>query len=179
MRYGEELVVQKPLYGLWTPKPKTAKDPVKKRRRKDARTPTKRGRSCIPDSATLRLVRPPVRSELSDDELRDLVCEQVAARESELEELRARRGKKVLKMRNVKKQHWAAMPGAEELFGVRPTVSAKDKWKRIAALQRKKEFEQLYRRAWESWLGGEKEVEFPRGSWLMCHRYSARCAGYS
>jgi hypothetical protein len=116
---------------------------------------------------------------LSDDELRDLVLEQVETREGELEVVRQQAGKKVMKMRNVMKQHWAAMPGAEDLFGVRPTVSATDKWKRIAALQRKKVFEQAYAEVRERWLGGEKDAEFPEGTWLMWRRYSARCAAAS
>ncbi|WP_181234065.1 transposase [Enhygromyxa salina] len=174
MRYGQELVVPKPKYGLWEPK-NPAKS-AKKRKRPDARTRSKRDRSTLPATATLRLVRPPLRPELTDDELRDLVLEQVATRERELEDVRERQGTKVLGMRKVKAQHWAAMPGPEDLFGVRPTVSAKDRRKRIAALGEKKRFEEAYALAWERWRGGEKDVEFPAGTWLMCHRYRARCA---
>ncbi|WP_165704197.1 transposase [Enhygromyxa salina] len=177
MRYGDEVVVSKPKFGLWTPKPKkTSPKRKKRRRRSDARTRSKRDRSTIPKTATLRLVRPPVRPELSDDELRDLVLGRVTARESELELVRQRAGKKVLKMRNVQKQHWAAMPGAEELFGIRPTVSANDKNKRIAAIGNKKAFERAYEEARKRWLAGEKDVEFPAGTWLMWRRYQARCA---
>ena len=186
MRYGQELVVRKPKYGLWAPKKPVAKHKsakkqrlAEKRRRRDARTPSKRDRSTIPKTATLKLVRPDVRPDLSDDELRDLVLGRVAERENELEAVRAKAGKKVLKMRTVKAQHWAAMPGAEDLFSVRPTVSSTDKWKRIAALQRKKEFEKAYAEARERWLGGETNVEFPAGTWLMCERYAAHCAGPS
>ncbi|PRP90183.1 Transposase IS200 like protein [Enhygromyxa salina] len=178
MRYGDEIVVQKPTYGLWARSGAAkGRKPARRRKRRDARTPSKRDRSIIPNTATLRLVRPDVRPELSDDELRDLVLERVAAREQKFEALRQRKGKKVLKMRNVSKQHWAAMPGAEDLFGVRPTVSATDKWKRIAALQRKQMFEAAYAEARERWLDGERDVEFPQGTWLMWRRYAARCAG--
>ena len=183
MRYGDELLLRKPNYGLWTPNKatkvhKSAKKRklAEKRRRRDARTPSKRDRSKIPKTAKLRLVRPPVRPELSDDELRDLVLEGVAEREVVLEGVRAKAGKKVLKMRNVRAQHWAAMPGPEAMFGTRPTVSATDKWKRIAALQRNKEFENAYAKARGRWLADEKDVEFPAGTWLMCRRYAAQCA---
>jgi REP element-mobilizing transposase RayT len=178
MRYGQEIVVNKPRFGLWAPK--LSKELAKKRRRRpDARTRSKRGRSTIPGTATLRLVRPPVRPELSDDELRDLVLGGVATREHELEAVRAREGRKVLKMRNVMRQHWASMPGPEDLFGVRPTVSAKDKAKRLEALQRKREFEEAYAHARGRWMEGEKDVEFPAGTWLMWRHYTARCAGCS
>ncbi|WP_165704126.1 transposase [Enhygromyxa salina] len=177
MRYGEEIVLQKPRYGLWARKKPGTKP--KKRKRPDARTPSKRDRSTIPETVKLRLVRPPIMPELSDDELRDLVLERVGVRENELEARRQKAGKKVVKMRNVQKQPWAMMPGAEELFGVRPTVSATDKEKRIAALGRKKAFEKAYAEARERWLGGEKDVEFPVGTWLMCQRYGARSAAYS
>ena len=177
MRYGQELVVRKPRYGLWAPKKAAPKR--KKRRRKDARTRSKRDRSIMPSSAKFRLVRPPIFPDLSDDELRDLVLERVAVRENELELVRQHEGIKVLKMRNVQRQHWAAMPGAEDFFGVRPTVSATDKWKRIEALQRKKTFEKAYAEARERWLGGERDVEFPAGTWLMWRRHAANCAGCS
>ncbi|PRP91376.1 Transposase IS200 like protein [Enhygromyxa salina] len=176
MRYGDELVVRKPEYGIWGQKKKSSKKSAKKRKRRDARTPSKRDRSKIPKTATLRLVRPKVRPELSDDELRDLVLERVTARENDLERVRQRAGKKILKMRVVRAQHWAAMPGAEDLFGVRPTVSSTDKWKRIAALQRKKVFEEAHAEARQRWLGGERDVVFPFGTWLMCRRYAAQCA---
>ena len=179
MRYGEELVVQKPRYGLWKPKSTNKQRLAKKRKRRDARTPSLCGRSIIPKTATLRLVRPRVRLDLSDDELRDLVFERVAAREDKLETVRAEAGKKVLNMRNVKAQHWATMPGAEDLFGVNPTVSATSPDGRIEALRRKKAFEQAYAAARERWLAGDKDVEFPGGTWLMWRRYKAQCASYS
>ncbi|WP_181234639.1 transposase [Enhygromyxa salina] len=175
MRYGDEVVVSKPKFGLW--QVKKPPERRKKRKRPDARTRSKRDRSTIPKMATLRLVRPPVRPELSDDALRDLVLEQVAARENELELERQQAGKKVLKMRNVRTQHWATIPGAEELFGVRPTVSAKVPAKRVAAIEAKKVFEAEYALARRRWLAGERDVEFPAGTWLMWRRHKARCAG--
>jgi hypothetical protein len=71
------------------------------------------------------------------------------------------------------------MPGAEDLFGVRPTVSATNKDERLDALRRKKAFEKAYAEARERWLGGERDVEFPGGTWLMWRRYKAQCACYS
>ncbi|PRQ04463.1 Transposase IS200 like protein [Enhygromyxa salina] len=175
MRYGDEIVVKKPKYGIWARKGPGKKKSSRKRKRRDSRLASKRDRSIIPETATFRLVRPAVRPELTDDELRDLVLEQVRAREDACEAKRQRSGKKVLKMRQVRAQHWAAMPGAEDLFGVRPTVSSTDKWKRIAALQRKKAFERAYAEARERWLSGEEGVLFPGGTWLMWHRYAAQC----
>ena len=179
MRYGDQLVVRRPAYGLWKPKPAIALKSTRKRKRPDARTPSKRDRSKIPTTATLELVRPNVRMELSDDELRDLVLERVAAREVALEAERVKAKKKVLGMREVRETHWATMPGAEELFGVRPTVSATTAEKRIEALRRKAAFEKAYAEARERWLEGETDVEFPGGTWLMWRRYNAQCAGYA
>ncbi|PRP91592.1 transposase [Enhygromyxa salina] len=177
MRYGDELLLSKPKLGLWG-----SHAPVrtrKKRRLRDARTPSKRDRSRIPKTATLRLVRPPARPELSDDELRDVVLDKVTARENELEQARQKAGKKVLKMRNVRAQHWSAMPGTDKVFGVRPTVSSTDKDKRIAAIQGKKAFELAYAVARKLWIAGDRSVEFPAGTWLLWRRYEARCVGES
>ncbi|WP_181234376.1 transposase [Enhygromyxa salina] len=177
MRYGEEIVLKKPRYGIWARKKQGEKR--KQRKRPDARMASKRDRSTIQKYATLKLVRPPIMPELSDDELRDLVLERVGIRENELEEKRQTAGKKVVKMRNVKKYHWSTMLRATELFGLRPTVSASDKETRLEALRRNKEFQRAYAEARERWLQGEKDVEFPAGTWLMCRRYGARCAGCS
>jgi putative transposase len=184
MRYGEELVLRKPRTGLWKKKPvkppnsATEQMPASRRKRRDARTPSKRDRSIVPETATLRLVRPPVRPDLSDGELRDLVLERVAAWEDKLETVRANARKKVLGMHDVIAQHWATILGAEEMFGIRPTVSATKPAKRIKALARKAAFEKAYAEARERWLGGEKDVEFPGGTWLMWRRYKAQCAPY-
>ncbi|PRQ05172.1 transposase [Enhygromyxa salina] len=178
MEYGQEILVPKPRFGMWEPKP--AKKPKKKpRKRRDARTPSKCGRSTIPDVVALRLVRPPVRGELSDGELREFVLKRVEEEENECEAVRAAKRKKVFGMRNVMRQHWASMPGTEDLFGVRPTVSAKHKTKRVEALRNKGVFEEAYAIARARWLAGETDVEFPAGTWLMWRRYAANCADSS
>lgn len=58
-----------------------------------------------------------------------------------------------------------------------PRVACREKWKRIEALQRLKEFARAYREALAAWRNGRRDVLFPTGTWLMRVQHSACCAG--
>ena len=50
---------------------------------------------------------------------------------------------------------------------MKPRVAAKNKWRRIEALQRLKEFTAAYREAWLRWKQGYTDVVFPAGTYAM------------
>ncbi len=60
--------------------------------------------------------------------------------------------------------------------GLRPRVAAVNKWRRIEALQRLKEFIAEYREAWLRWKQGFTDVVFPRGTYAMAKYASVSCA---
>jgi REP element-mobilizing transposase RayT len=62
-------------------------------------------------------------------------------------------------------------------FGLRPRIAGRDKWKRIEAIARLKEFVAEYRRAWRARVLGLESVPFPAGTYLMRVLHRAPCAG--
>ena len=168
LRYGQSITIKRPKRGLWAPK-------SGRRRNEDARWSDKRDRSILPEEVTLTLVRPSIYPALSDDELRDLVLSKLKDTEGRCEVRRRRTGKRVLGMRRAKAMHYNTEPGKEELFHRRPTVAARNSGRRVAELARRAVFLKEYRVAKERWLAGERNVEFPEGTWWMWRRYSVRC----
>jgi REP element-mobilizing transposase RayT len=77
-------------------------------------------------------------------------------------------GKRVLGRRGVRKQAWRSRPKSlEPRRNLRPRVATRSTWKRIAALQRNKEWQAEYREARRRWMSGE-DYEFPYGTyWLQ------------
>ncbi len=178
MRYGQVVKVPRPKAGLWAhDEPQgSGKKGGKKTRSMSAGRQKRRKPSKYPKVAELKLVRPPVMTDLSDDELRDEILARVDARELELIEQRRRSGKQVLGMKKVLAQHWAACPPKrKDLFTTVPNVSGRSKWARIEALQRRAEFLQAYARARDAFAAGDRDVAFPPGTWLMRRRYNVRC----
>jgi hypothetical protein len=74
-------------------------------------------------------------------------------------------------------QRPTAQPRSTESHGnLKPRVAARDRWKRIEALGRLRDFLQAYRVAWDAWRGGVEEVPFPAGTYLMRTLHGAACA---
>ena len=61
-------------------------------------------------------------------------------------------------------------------FGIRPNVAGRSKWARIEALQTLKTFLTRYAQARLAWLAGNRDTEFPPGTYLMAHRFGGRVA---
>ena len=61
-------------------------------------------------------------------------------------------------------------------FGIRPNVAGRSKWARIEALQALKTFLTRYAQARMAWLAGDRDIEFPPGTYLMAHRFGVRVA---
>lgn len=174
LRYGEVITIKRPRVGLWAAKRAGRRAAMNGRRAGFAG-----GRSGLPEVVGFALVRPPVGGGvLDDDGVRAEVVRRTAALEEKAEAARRRRGIGVMGMRRCRAQHWNDLPGrAEELFRTNPTVSGRSKWARIEALQRRRVFLDGYARARDAWIGGDREVVFPAGTWLMRRRFQVRCAG--
>jgi hypothetical protein len=113
--------------------------------------------------------------ELSDAELRAEIRGRLDVREMELIEQRRREGRAVLGRKEVLAQRWDGFPRAEEeLFVGKPRVAGR-LWSRIAALQAIRGFLDAYQRARERFLGGDREVAWPHGTWAMRVRFGLPC----
>ncbi len=119
----------------------------------------------MPESVTLRFVIPDA---LGDpDEFRAELRRRVAEVEALHAQRRARTGRRVLGRRAILRQDWAARPCSHEpRRGLRPRVAARNKWARIAALQRNRDFIDDYRETRKAWLAG-RAVTFPYGTYWL------------
>ncbi|PRP90712.1 hypothetical protein ENSA7_82420 [Enhygromyxa salina] len=59
------------------------------------------------------------------------------------------------------------MVSYEKRFTVTPKVAASCKWRRLAQLQRDREWEREYACARELWLAGDSAVVFPAGTYWL------------
>ncbi len=182
LEYGEKLVAKRPKRGLWSEKRLKAEAAAEAKRRgrkgrKSAGRAKRRGRRVTPDEVSITLTRPPGFDEMSDEDLRDEVRRQVVVREAEAEDLRAEEGRRVLGMKRVRAQHWNDYPKkTENMFGPVPKASGKSRWAVLEALGRCAQFVAAYRRARGAFVAGDRDVEFPCGTWQMKKRFHVNCA---
>ncbi len=176
LEYGQEIVVKRPRYGLWTPSRSPGK--VQRKRKKDANRASYAGRSLIPTQVAFSLTRPPLaRVQMSDREVRAEVRSRVAELEATAEAARVKVGRRVLGMRRVREQPWFGIPQKrEDMFGPKPKASGRNKWARVEAARRSVVFKAAYVAARDAWIGGDREAVFPFGTWLMLRRFAVRCA---
>jgi putative transposase len=131
-----------------------------------------RPKGYLPDSAELELSVPP--GFTSAAEFRDQLSSAVLALESETDALE---GPAVLGAARVLAQKpWTRPSRGEPRRGLNPRVAARDKWKRIEALARLKEFLSAYRTAWNERRRGGRSVIFPAGTYLLRVMHGAECA---
>jgi putative transposase len=120
----------------------------------------------MPEEVELVLTRPAGFDGLGDREVLELVRADVARREA----LHREKGT-VTRMHGVFEQKWWECPSSfDPRRQLRPTVAGKNKWARIDALRRSGEWLAEYYEALRRFVGGERDVVFPRGTWKMCVR---------
>lgn len=181
LEYGDKLTATRPKRGLWSEKRRAAAAAAQtkrrgRKRRKSTGRAKHRGRVVTPDEVSITLTRPPGFEEMIDADLRDEVRRQVVVREAAAEEKRAGEGRRVLGMKRVRGQHWNDYPReTESMFGPVPKASGKSRWAVLEALGRCARFIAAYRRARDAYLAGERDVEFPCGTWQMKKRFNVTC----
>jgi hypothetical protein len=176
MRYGQPLIVRRPKHGLWSGKVAHANRAASKRSKRAAFA----GRSKMPETAELVIDRPPVMTDLTDEELRAHVLKLLDQRELELIAERKKRGSGVLGWTKVVAQRYLEIPqNTEELFTKTPSFSASHAWERIALAIKQSRFVQAYYAAVKRYKNGEHDVVFPVGTWLMRKRFGACCEPFA
>jgi REP element-mobilizing transposase RayT len=71
---------------------------------------------------------------------------------------------------------WAKPPPGEPRRNLSPRIASRDKWKRIEALTRLKDFVRAYREAWCALRAGDRDVLFPPGTYGLRVLLGVRCA---
>ncbi len=194
--YGKAVTFTRPQAGLWKHAGKPGR-PDTSRQRRSAGRERFCGRTRMPERVEFELVRPSIRPDLSDDELRALIRERVEAGELALAHERAAKGRGVLGMKRVLRQSWSDTPTTTRiLFQTTPRVSGRSKRARVEALGRRLDFEaahaaaraQVVRLLEAAALATRPlaerlrilvsigDVVFPRGTYLMRRRFALRCA---
>lgn len=130
----------------------------------------------MPETATLRFVRPKDFEAWSQVEWASTIREGVLVREKEAARARASKRLRTLGVRAVRRQRWWSRPKSKEPRRSRsPRVAAVNKWRRVEALLEDKRFLQAYREARERMIAGMKNVLFPPGTYWLRHFAAVAC----
>jgi len=125
----------------------------------------------MPETMTLELSHPKPFAHLSAKQFGTRLAKALAAREAELAAGLESRGRGFLGRDAVLRQSpFDAPKSVPDRMGLNPRVACRDKWRRIEALGRLKEFLDAYREAWLAFKSGVKDVVFPAGTyWMVRH----------
>ena len=136
-----------------------------------------RDKGPVPETAVLQMVSPPAFDGVKPESL-DAVKERTLEREREVQRQAEQQGWRFLGVRRILAQSPFSRPStAEPRRGLNPRVASRNKWQRIDALQRLKEFLNAYRVALKQFADGDREAVFPFGTYGMRIRFGALCSG--
>jgi putative transposase len=131
----------------------------------------------MPARVSLTFVRPPGFEDMSPKEFTDLVRESVRRVEEASALDRRARGVRVLGREGVLRQDWRGCPRSPETRGeLNPRVAARSRWSRMEALQRNRAFRDAYIAAREAFISGQRDVEFPAGTYWLRLFAKVTCA---
>jgi putative transposase len=120
----------------------------------------------MPEHAWLDLVAPPLHGELGSK-----LDEQLAQRVEAIEQQLRKSNRKPMGMAAVLRQHWNESPATlEPRRGLVPRLAASCATIRIAAIVEFQHWVEVYRTALACFTDGQREVEWPRGTYRMCSR---------
>ncbi len=129
----------------------------------------------MPATATLRLVCPAGFE--SVEAFRRALVAKLTSLEDEAARRIAAEGRSFLGRRKVLTQRPGASPASNAPHReLNPRIAGRDKWKRIEAIGRLKDFVRAYRAAWLKFTSGVRTAIFPPGTYWMRVTYGVRCA---
>jgi REP element-mobilizing transposase RayT len=121
----------------------------------------------MPEVITIHFIPPPALRDIPQPQFADLVANRVETREREAAAVRATEGGWIVGRKSILRQHWNDRPGVKELRrNLSPRVATKDKWRRIEAIIRNRDFEARYDKARIASVSGAP-MAFPWGTWAM------------
>lgn len=129
----------------------------------------------LPEFVELELTEPP--GFASPEEFREELLERLAAHERRAVVDLASKGCQFMGARRVLAQKPTSRPTTREpLRGLKPRIAGRDKWKRIEAIGRLREFLRAYRAAWSAMRQGVRDVVFPAGTYWLRVAHGVACA---
>jgi putative transposase len=157
--------------GLWSAPERIGGCPIHARRPKRFF----RENGPMPETAQLEVVSPPGFE--SVEAFRMQLAAALREREEQAARELATEGRSFMGAARVMSQKPSARPGqGEPRRGLNPRIACRDKWRRIEALQRLKEFRIAYREAWMAFARGVREAVFPYGTYWMRVTWGVACA---
>ena len=133
----------------------------------------------LPDRVELRLTLPPALEPLGEERAVRAIEKRREEKEASARAKWKSRGVPFLGRRRILAQSPFASPNTREpRFQLSPNVACRDRWKRIEALQQRKEFLAEYRDCYVRFRAGERSVVFPEGTWGPVVLYGARAKGW-
>jgi hypothetical protein len=134
-----------------------------------------RARGPTPDVATLNIVPPPIGLPPTDTVQR--IREELERHEEAIRAEFRTNGRRFLGVSGVLAQAITDTPSTvEPRRALSPRIAGRNKWKRIEALGRCKEFIRQYRESLKAWSSGLIGVLFPAGTYQMARRYAVPTA---
>ncbi|HET9595800.1 MAG TPA: hypothetical protein VFP65_09480 [Anaeromyxobacteraceae bacterium] len=128
----------------------------------------------LPDEVSLDLRIPP--GFASADEFRHRAAAALSRREGKAVLAMRDAGRSFLGVQAALRQSPTATPSSEgSRGGLRPRFASRDKWKRVEAINRAREFIARYRRAWAAFAAGRRDMTFPAGTYWMRIMFQVRC----
>ena len=122
----------------------------------------------MPEVAELKIYKPPSHENLSENSYEELVAAELALREQTIAREMQEVGKSFAGMDAVLRQAHIDKPKSfNPKRNLNPKFSAIDKWLRISAIARYKQFVADYRDAREKFKTGHREVFFPFGTYAL------------
>jgi REP element-mobilizing transposase RayT len=129
----------------------------------------------MPERATVELSVP---RGFEVEAFRTLVSARLAEKELEATRTLEAEGRRFMGARRVLAQRQTDFPApGEPRRKLNPRIAARDKWKRIEALQRLKSFLDAYRVAFAKLRAGVQGVVFPHGTYRLRVLLGVQCAG--
>ena len=172
LEYGERIVIKRPQCGLWS----SVCRHIHRRASQESKRARFGGRSKLPQEVELVLTRPAIMPEFSDRQLRRHIRDRLVEREQSLIDERRTRRIRVTGWAAARRVDIRSAPDtSEERFGTVPSFSADTRSARVTAWRRRECFLRHYYAALRRFLGGDHEVAFPMGTWLMKARFGVRC----
>jgi len=131
----------------------------------------------MPEHVSLAIARPRGLEGMTDEAFVAGVLERLRAVEVKAAAERQRSGQQVLGRHTVLTQRWRDRPATREpRRQLDPRVAARNKWRRIEALMRNREFRAAYAAAREAFVAGVRDVIFPAGTYLLRRIVKMSCA---
>jgi putative transposase len=130
----------------------------------------------MPESVQLTIKPPSQFRHLGFEKFEKIVAKKLVEKAEKIAKEMTTLSHSFLGVRGIMQQRPTGKPSSrEKRFGINPKVAAKNKWLRIEALQRNKEFLFQYREALKRWRNGDREVLFPAGTYALRVHSSAKC----